>query len=85
VAWALVLGTAGRNDTPWPFITALAMRSPEGIALEIGGPYMRECMLAWRKNGQSPDDGGRSTHGGPKRKPLDLPPRWFGLHSVGTP
>src|SRR6202162_4870427 len=51
----------------------------------MGASCMREWTPASPENAPSPDDGGRSTHRSAKLAALDLPPRWFGLYSAGTP
>jgi len=46
---------------------------------------MREWMPASNENAHAPDSGDRGTYGSPKRSALDLPSRWIGFYSSGTP
>ena len=46
---------------------------------------MREWMPASNGNAHSTNSCDRSTYGSPKRAALDLPSRWIGFYSSGTP
>src|SRR6266478_5333471 len=69
-------------------LSAEALRRARSLSSQSLGPgafCMREWVPALNENAHSPNSCDRSTYGSPKRAALDLPSRWIGFYSSGTP